>query len=294
MHASTAANPEPAARFLARTANWLIGIYLVVVVALMVTLRVSPGIGLVAVVLAMGIVVVGRGRPFIRDWGPFVVILIAWEGMRDVASAFGQAVQSDSVIGVERALFGGHIPTVDLQRAFFNGTAQLHDIMLTLLYVSHFVFPLAFALLLWRRDRRTYYRFVITLMGVSFAAFLTFLVLPVAPPRLAYQYGEALPVVDVMATVSRSVDWDLPAWMYRNLIGNPVAAFPSMHAAFPFLVLLFLRERSWRLALAWLAVTCAIWFATVYLGHHYVVDVLGGVVYGTVGYLVIRRLMGDR
>jgi len=294
VHASTAANPEPAARFLARTANWLIGIYLVVVVALMVTLRVSPGIGLVAVVLAMGIVVVGRGRPFIRDWGPFVVILIAWEGMRDVASAFGQAVQSDSVIGVERALFGGHIPTVDLQRAFFNGTAQLHDIMLTLLYVSHFVFPLAFALLLWRRDRRTYYRFVITLMGVSFAAFLTFLVLPVAPPRLAYQYGEALPVVDVMATVSRSVDWDLPAWMYRNLIGNPVAAFPSMHAAFPFLVLLFLRERSWRLALAWLAVTCAIWFATVYLGHHYVVDVLGGVVYGTVGYLVIRRLMGDR
>ena len=294
MHASTAANPEPAARFLARTANWLIGIYLVVVVALMVTLRVSPGIGLVAVVLAMGIVVVGRGRPFIRDWGPFAVILIAWEGMRDVASAFGQAVQSDSVIGVERALFGGHIPTVDLQRAFFNGTAQLHDIVLTLLYVSHFVFPLAFALLLWRRDRRTYYRFVITLMGVSFAAFLTFLVLPVAPPRLAYQYGEALPVVDVMATVSRSVDWDLPAWMYRNLIGNPVAAFPSMHAAFPFLVLLFLRERSWRLALAWLAVTCAIWFATVYLGHHYVVDVLGGVVYGTVGYLVIRRLMGDR
>ena len=44
-------------------------------------------------------------------------------------------------------------------------------------------------------------------------------------------------------------------------------------------------------ALAWLAVTCAIWFATVYLGHHYVVDVLGGVVYGTVGYLLVKRLM---
>ena len=291
MHASTAADPDAAARFLARTANWLIGIYLVVVVALMVTLRVSPGIGLVAVVLAVGIVVVGRGRPFIRDWGPFVVILIAWEGMRDVASAFGQAVQSDSVIGIERALFGGHVPTLGLQRAFFNGTAQPHDILLTLLYVSHFVFPLAFAFLLWRTDRRTYYRFVITLMGVSFAAFLTFLVLPVAPPRLAYQYGEALQVVDVMETVSRSVDWDLPAWMYRNLIGNPVAAFPSMHAAFPFLVLLFLRERSWKRAAAWAPVTGAIWFATVYLGHHYVVDVLGGVVYGTVGYLVVKRLM---
>ena len=291
MHASTAANPEPAARFLARTANWLIGIYLVVVVALMVTLRVSPGIGLVAVVLAMGIVVVGRGRPFIRDWGPFVVILIAWEGMRDVASAFGQAVQSDSVIAVERALFAGGIPSVEFQRIFFDGTVRLHDYALTTMYASHFVFPLAFAYLLWRGDRRIYYRFVITLLGVSFAAFLTFLLLPVAPPRLAFQYGEALPVTDIMAAVAGSVDWDVPAWMYRNLIGNPVAAFPSMHAAFPFLVLLFLRERSWKWALAWAPVTGAIWFATVYLGHHYVVDVLGGVVFAVVGYLVVKRVM---
>lgn len=282
---------DAAARFLSRTATWLIGIYFAVVFAFTVALQITPGWDLFAVLAVMGVVVFGRGNAFVRDWGPFLVILVAWEGMRGVANAFGQAVQSDSVVAIERALFGGGVPSVELQRIFFDGTVRLHDYALTILYASHFVFPLAFAYLLWRGDRRIYYRFVITLLGVSFAAFLTFLLLPVAPPRLAFQYGEALPVTDIMAAVAGSVDWEAPAWMYRNLIGNPVAAFPSMHAGYPFLVLLFLAERSWRWALAWVPVTGAIWFATVYLGHHYVVDLLGGAVFAAVGYAVVKRLM---
>ena len=294
MQAEAIADADAAARFLSRTANWLIGGYFVAIFVLMIALRVSPGWDLVAVLVTMGVLVIGREKAFIRDWGPFLVILIAWEGMRDVANAFGQTVRSDSVIAIERALFGGGVPSVELQRIFFDGTVRLHDYALTVLYASHFVFPLAFAYLLWRGDRRTYYRFVITLLGVSFAAFLTFLLLPVAPPRLAFQYGEALPVTDIMAAVAQSVDWDVPAWMYHNLIGNPVAAFPSMHAGYPFLVLLFLLERSWKWALAWAPVTGAIWFATVYLGHHYVVDLLGGVAFAVAGYVVVKRLMRRR
>jgi membrane-associated phospholipid phosphatase len=212
--------------------------------------------------------------------------------MRGIANTFGQSVQSDSVIAVERFLFLGHVPTVDLQQAFFQpGHVQLHDVLLTFLYTSHFFFPLAFAFALWLYDRRRYYRFIITLMGVSFAAFLTFFALPVAPPRFAFQYGEALPVADVMASVTQSVGWQGFDWIYRNLVGNPVAAFPSLHAAYPTIVLLFLAERSRRLALAWAPVMCAIWFGTVYLGHHYVVDVLGGIAYAVVGYLWVKRLM---
>jgi membrane-associated phospholipid phosphatase len=61
-----------------------------------------------------------------------------------------------------------------------------------------------------------------------------------------------------------------------------------MHAAYPLLVLLFLWER-WKVAaLLWLPVTLAVWFAVVYLGHHYVVDVIGGATYAAVGYLTFR------
>lgn len=279
------------ARLMNRITWWMLAGYLVLTGGQMLVLGVGPGLDLVLVLAAAGFVGFGRDLPIVRDWGPFLLLLVAWEGMRTVANAFGSAVQSDAMIAIERALFGGSLPTLELQRTLFNETPGWHDVGLTLLYVSHFVFPVAFAFLVWRAHRATYYRFVATLIVVSFASFFTFLLMPVAPPRFASIFGAAIPVVDVMAAVSRSIDWPQPAWMYQNLVGNPVAAFPSMHAGYAFLVLLFLRERSGRLALGWLGVTVAIWFATVYLGHHYVVDVIGGAAYALAGYVVVGRLM---
>ena len=255
----------------------------------MLVLRVTPSIDVFFVFGVIGAVLLGRGFAFIRDWGPFVLIFFAWEGMRGIANQFGQAVHSDSVIGIERALFGG-VPTADLQHALRQpGVISPLDVAMTFVYVSHFFFPLALAFLLWLRDRPRYYRFVTTLMAVSFAAFFTFLIFPVAPPRYAVYYGQDLGVTDVMQQVMTNFNWGGFDWVYTHLVGNPVAAFPSMHAAYPLLVLFFLAER-WRLAaIGWAFVTVTIWFAVVYLGHHYVVDVLGGAIYATIGYLLLRR-----
>ena len=275
---------------LLRFTNVLLGSYLVLILVLMFVLRVNPSIDLFAVLVGMAAVLIGRGKAFVRDWGPFVLIFLAWEAMRGVANTFGQTVQSDSIIGIERALFFGIVPPVELQAALHQpGAVSGLDIGLSLVYISHFFFPLAMAFVFWLRDRILYYRFVATLMFTSFAAFLTFLLMPVAPPRFAHQFGEALPVVDVVAAVSAKIDWEGFSWMYGNLVGNPVAAFPSMHAAYPTLVLLFLLERWRRAALLWVPATLTIWFATVYLGHHYVIDVIGGVAYAVVAYLIFRN-----
>jgi membrane-associated phospholipid phosphatase len=285
----------PGSEGLRRLTNWFLGIYLAAVLLLMLVLRVNPSVDVFAALVAIAAIIAGRGLSFVRDWGPFVLIFMAWEAMRGVANTFGQSVQSDSVIAVERLFFFGHIPTVDLQRTLYDPNAvQVHDVVLSLVYISHFFFPLAVAFVFWLRDRRTYYRFVATLMGVSFAAFLTFLAIPVAPPRFAFQFGEALPVVDVVHQVSERVGWQGFSWIYRNLVGNPVAAFPSMHAAYPLLVFLFLLERNRRVAWLWSPFVLVVWFATVYLGHHYVVDVIGGAAYATVGYLLVKRILAPK
>lgn len=275
---------------LLRFTNVLLGVYLALVLGLMLVLRVNPSIDLFAVLVGMAALLIGRGKAFIRDWGPFVLIFLAWEAMRGVANTFGQTVQSDSIIAIERALFLGIVPPVELQAALHRaGSVSGLDIGLSLVYISHFFFPLAMAFGFWLRERIVYYRFVATLMFTSFAAFLTFLAMPVAPPRFAFQFGEALPVVDIVAAVSAEIGWEGFSWMYGNLVGNPVAAFPSMHAAYPTLVLFFLLERWRRVALLWVPATLTIWFATVYLGHHYVIDVIGGVAYAAVGYLIFRN-----
>ena len=281
---------QVAGHSLTRFTNWIVGAYLAFALIVMLVLRVTPSVDLFFVFAVILAVLLGRGLSFVRDWGPFVLIFFAWEGMRGIANQFGQAVISDGIIGVERALMFGSVPTVTLQQALrVPGEITPLDIGLTFVYISHFFFPLALAFFFWLRHREMYYRFVTTLMLVSFAAFFTFIVMPVAPPRFAWYFGQDLGVADVMEQVFAQVEWGGFNWVYANMVGNPVAAFPSMHAAYPLLVLLFLAERWRAAAAAWSVVTVTIWFATIYLGHHYVVDVLGGAIYAVVGYLLLRH-----
>lgn len=269
--------------------NWALGSYLLLVLAVMLIARITPSMDLFFVLAAIAALMLGRGIAFVRDWGPFLLIFLAWEAMRGVANRFGQSVQSDSVIGIERTVMFGIVPPEALQAALrVPGQISLLDIAMSLVYMSHFFFPLALAFWMWWRDRARYYRFVITLMAVSFAAFITFVIVPVAPPRLAQMFGSDIVVADVMNEVSLAIEWNGFTWMYGNLVGNPVAAFPSMHAAYPVLAFLFLAERSRAAAFAWLPAVGLIWFATVYLGHHYVVDLLGGAAYALVAYLLFR------
>jgi membrane-associated phospholipid phosphatase len=282
--------PRDAGRGLIRFTNWAIAVYLAVVFITMLALRVTPSVDVFFVFGVVGALLLGRGVAFVRDWGPFLLIFFAWEGMRGVADRLGQAIHSDSVIAIERTLMLGTVPTVELQQALRqSGVISLLDVAMTFVYVSHFFFPLALAFAFWVWDRPRYFRFVTTLMAVSFAAFVTFLLIPVAPPRYAAFFGEDLHVADVMQETLTSLDWSGFSWVYAHLVGNPFAAFPSMHAAYPLLVFLFLWEKWKRAALAWAPFMLTVWFATVYLGHHYVIDVLGGIAYAIVGYFLLRQ-----
>jgi membrane-associated phospholipid phosphatase len=265
-------------------------VYLLVMIAIMVTngLRVTPDV--LVVFIGLGALLVGRGVMFLRDWLPFVAILLAWEFMRGFADQFGMAVHSDDVIAIERLLFFGIVPTVELQAALFD-PAQVawYDVFLSLLYGAHFAFPLVIAWVFWLRDRDLFFRFAATLMLMALAGFLVYVLLPVAPPRYAGDYGvEALPVYDVMKETLSQFDLIRAAsWTYANISPNPVAAFPSLHAAFPVLAFLFVRRRFPRVAIGVAIYGLLMWFAIVYLGHHYVVDIIGGVLLAVAMYWAV-------
>ena len=291
---------------LVRFTNWVVALYIGFVLTAMLALGITPGVDVALLLAGIGLLFVARGWPLARDWGPFLIILLAWEAQRGIAAGFGQTLPADLVVGIEKALMGGIVPTVAVQAALRQpGVVSPLDLGLSLVYLAHFVYPVLFAVWLWLVDRTRYYRFLVTLVGVSFAAFFTFLLLPVAPPRFALVNGSPLAVTDVMAQVAQSFGWGGFSSMYVHMLGNPLAAFPSMHAAYPVLVLLFLRERSVRAAALWAPFVALIWFATVYLGHHYVIDLLAGGIYAVVGYQLARlpwseigerlgRRLGDR
>jgi membrane-associated phospholipid phosphatase len=114
---------------------------------------------------------------------------------------------------------------------------------------------------------------------MSFAAFVFYLLLPVAPPWKALP--SVVKVIDhTLPSFTDIPGIPVPATVYHWLTPNQYAAMPSLHAAYPLLGTLF-ALRLWGRRRAWPAVayTACVWLSIVYLGEHYVVDIIGAVIF---------------
>jgi membrane-associated phospholipid phosphatase len=206
--------------------------------------------------------------------------------LRGFADDLSGHVQYAQSIRFDEALFSV-VPTVALQNLLFAGSLHWWDYAATVVYFLHFVLPLGFAMVLWLQDRRRFTDFVASLTLLSYAGWLTYIAFPSAPPWMAAQAGYLDGVTRIL---DRTINFlpshlDLPT-VYRALDPNPVAAIPSLHAAYPFLVLLFaVRFFHWR-GLVVLPYVAVVWFAVIYLGEHYATDVLIGAVYAIVAFIV--------
>jgi hypothetical protein len=265
-----------------RTLYLLQGAYLVSLFALFAIRGVGVRPDVIFLLLAIGFVWRGNRWMFVRDFGPFILLLLSYDAMRGFADDLGGQVHVNYPIAIDKALFFGHVPTVVLQGWLFDpNSPHWYDYASALLHVMHFIVPLFFAAIIWQHHRQHYWPFVISLLLTSYAAFVTFMLVPTAPPWVAELKGDLSGVYLVHES--------LPSLnsIYSTLSPNPVAAMPSLHAAYPWLFLLFAwRIWGWR-ATAFAIYPAAVFFAVVYLGHHYVADLLGGIVYATVAYLIV-------
>jgi hypothetical protein len=274
-------------------------------IALLSTLMIVRGVSLTPDVLLIGLglaaVLLGRGRLFLRDWIPFIGLFFAYELMRGYADNFGAEVHVQDVLDLERWLFLGNVPTAVLQQWLHPATGlDLIAVVSTVFYFLHFPLPLAVAFFLWLRRRRVFYDFVAALIVLSMAGFLTYLVLPVAPPWYAADAG-ILPGVEYLkkdgfaglaALAGFKESEYLFSYTFYSINPNPVAAFPSLHAAYPFLAFLFARRTFGRIGWLMLVYSVAVWFSIVYLADHYVVDILGGIAYAAAAYWAVFHAPG--
>ena len=79
-------------------------------------------------------------------------------------------------------------------------------------------------------------------------------------------------------------------WLYSHHDYNLYAAFPSLHAGFPVVAAVAAWQRNRAVGLVLSAWAVVVWLAVVYLGEHYVTDVLDGIAYAIVAVLIARRI----
>jgi hypothetical protein len=269
---------------------------------------VTPDVLLVA--LGFGLVILARSRlNVLREWTPFLVLFLAYELMRGLADDVGFRVHVGDIVALERWVFGGHLPTAALQ-GWLHPASGVDWLAVagTVVYMLHFVLPIATAMLLWRYRPHLFHPYLVSLILLSFAGFVTYLFLPVAPPWFAAEAGKigGAPGEVAIAYLKPAAFADLVGFFgldggrlynlaFTSLNANPVAAFPSLHAAYPFLTFLVLRRAFGGIGWAAFAYFAFVAFTVVYTADHYVVDVVGGVAYASAAYglmwwLARRRL----
>ncbi len=244
------------------------------------------------VVLALLLVAIalGRGRSFIVDWLPFLVLFLAYEEMRGFAAKTGFAPHDLS--GLERIVFGGAIPTLVLQHAFYHpGVVSWQDVVAMFFYFMHFPLPIVVGFYFWINSREHFRRFVAALLLMSFLAFATYLFYPSAPPW--YQFPDQVVKINNQTVQALWQGKYFVSEIYNSFNPNKFAAFPSLHAAFPTLAAAYAWSRYRALAIGLIAWSAAVLLSIVYLGEHYVVDALDGFVYVAVA-MVIVELVAHR
>jgi len=249
------------------------------------------------VVLALLVIAIalGRGRTFIADWGPFLILFFAYEAMRGFAAKTGFAPHDLS--GMERAVFGGTLPTLDLQHGFYNpNVVGTQDLVAMFFYFMHFPLPIVVGFIFWIRSRDHYRRFIAALLLMAMLAFVTYLFWPSAPPWWQFRAGAVPDGQVVHKILNETVDklWGnnyIVTPLYTHLNPNQFAAFPSLHAAFPMLGAVYAWGRYRWLSAVLIGWSLAVVAAIVYLGEHYVVDALDGLLYVAVATILVEAFV---
>jgi membrane-associated phospholipid phosphatase len=218
----------------------------------------------------------------LKDWLPFVTVFISYEIMYSVVGIISNNLHAGPY-NFDIGLFG-QIPSLILQNTI---RSPILDYMGAFFYSIYFFVPTIFAFILWKKSPKNYWKYTVAFGVCTYTALITYLFYPVAPPWYH------LP--NVIRILTGSVDVNLGIPVYKTLFDflspNLFAAFPSMHSALPWLVFLFaFKIWKWK-ALPVLALPVGTWFSAVYLGEHYVVDVLGGIVYAMVAFVAVEKIL---
>jgi len=211
--------------------------------------------------------------------------LAAYKAPHDDPDAQERRVHIDYPIVLDRLIGRGELPSARLQRAWARQGPQgaewrALDRVLVWAHWSWFLVPhgsLAFILM---RDRARFPRAAVMTYAVFDIGASVYWLAPTAPPwyaAAAAAGGEQELQVRRMMVEYGEMFWR-DGWgsLYSVFGGNPLAAMPSLHFATSVMATLLLAEVSAVAGALAFAYTATLGFALVYLGEHYVIDLLAG------------------
>jgi membrane-associated phospholipid phosphatase len=222
-----------------------------------------------------------RSLRFVKDWALFISTFLSFEAMYGIIGSLPKLVHVVEPIHAELLLFGS-IPTLVLQKLF---RSPFLDYLGAFLYSLHFIAPTLFAFVLWKYSPKNFRKFTLAIAIGTYGALITFLVYPTAPPWFG------VGATRILFQVDNNLGVPFFRTIFDYISSDPFAAFPSLHALYPWLISLYALKIKKIRALPILLFPAGVWFSAVYLGEHYVIDIIGGIIYATCAYLLVEKLI---
>lgn len=245
---------------------------------------------LVWLVLFGALIIIHRRQTRKAYWLWYASLLLAYQGVSLFMDSLETRVHSTELLQLEQWLFSG-IPSQWLQSHWHVGPLfYWYDYLLASFYNIFYVFSIGSAVWLWWRQPDKFRLYTHGFITVTLLGYMIYLIYPAVPPWLAVERGYLTGVTKLLFFLTeRATGLNLPS-LYQVLGANQIAAFPSLHSAWPWFTFICLWSWYRVKALPFVCVPIGIWVAVVYFGEHYIIDVVAGALLATiVGVLTVWR-----
>lgn len=232
----------------------------------------------------------GITRKFIIGFSVFIVYWIIFDYMKAFPNYNVSTVHIADLYNFEKHLFGinynGHLLTPN-EYLKANATTTL-DIIAGIFYICWIPVPLGFATYLFFKNRREFLSFALTFLIVNLLGFVIYYSFPAAPPWYIQEHGfifHAATPGNTGGLARFDHYFNIPVFqsIYKNG-SNVFAAMPSLHSAYPVIVIYYgFKNRLGLANIALVTVMVGIWLTAVYTSHHYILDVLAGITTAIIG-----------
>lgn len=246
------------------------------------------------------LVAVKPTRKFALALTPWLVFACSYDGMRLLPNYEVNPIDTRGIYEAEKSLFGiGTAAGTLIPGEWFNlHNCAFADFMAGFFYLCWVPVPLGFAVYLYLKGKRDMYlRFSLAFLFVNLVGFVGYYIHPAAPPWYVIEHGFT-PVLNTPGSVAGLGRFDalVGAPVFHSIYcnnSNVFAAVPSLHAAYMLVATIYaVISRQNKLCIGIFAFICmGIWWTAVYSTHHYIIDVLLGILTTIVALLILERLL---
>jgi membrane-associated phospholipid phosphatase len=243
----------------------------------------------------------GYTRKFIVGFSVFIVYWIVFDYMKAFPNYLFADVHTGSLHAAEKAVFGiqsgGSIITPN--EYFLEHHSTFFDILSGIFYLCWIPVPLAFGTYLFFTNRRLFLQFSLTFFLVNLVGFVGYYTYPAAPPWYLQEHGliADLKTAGSTAGLHRFDDY-FGVNIFQSIYAkssNVFAAMPSLHSAYPLIVVYYgFKKKLGYFNIIFMIVTIGIWFAAIYTSHHYILDVLAGILCAVIGIFLFEKILKTR